>query len=76
MRLPMLTAVGVQAEAQLPFAASQQLLRPMQDRIPELPTVHQEALLSAFGLLDDLRPTPFLIALAPPICSRPPPADL
>ena len=59
-----LTAVGVQSEAQLPFAGLHQLLRPVQASVPALPAAQRDALLTALGLLDRPRPEPFLIALA------------
>jgi predicted ATPase len=59
-----LTSVGVQSEAQLPFAGLHQVLRPVQGTISDLPPVQRDALLSAFGLSDGPAPEPFLISLA------------
>ncbi len=59
-----LTAVGVQSEAQLPFAGLHQLLRPVQASVRDLPPAQRDALLTAFGLLDGPRPELFLIAVA------------
>ena len=62
--LRVLTARGVQSEAQLPFAGLHQLLRPVLDRAGELRPVHRNALLAAFGLSTGPQPELFLIALA------------
>ncbi|WP_344615591.1 ATP-binding protein [Dactylosporangium salmoneum] len=59
-----LGVAGVQAEAELPFAALHQLLRPVLRAMPELPVAQQDALRCAFGLSDGRAPEPFLIALA------------
>jgi len=59
-----LAAVGVQSEAQLPFAGLHQLLRPLQASVRQLPPAQREALLAAFGISDGPPPEPFLIALA------------
>lgn len=59
-----LTAVGVESEAQLPFAGVHQMLRPVLDRAERLRPVHRRALLSAFGLSDGPRPELFLTAMA------------
>jgi AAA ATPase domain len=60
-----LTAIGVEAEAQLPFAGLHQLLRP----VLKVARQHSRparrlALLAVFGLEDGPPPEPFLIALA------------
>ena len=57
-------ARGTPGERHLPFAALHQLIRPALRRAPQLPTRQREALLAAFGLLDDGQPDPFLISLA------------
>jgi DNA-binding CsgD family transcriptional regulator len=44
-----LAMTGVPAESRLPFAGLDQLLRPLQDRIAELPGPQRDAVLSAFG---------------------------
>jgi len=59
-----LTAVGVESEAQLPFAGLHQLLRPVQASVAGLPVIQRDALLTAFGLSEGPRTEPFLIALA------------
>jgi hypothetical protein len=61
--LLILQSVGVQAEAQMPFAGLHQLLRPALDRSEVLPAAQRNALASAFGAADG-RPDLFLIALA------------
>jgi DNA-binding CsgD family transcriptional regulator/tetratricopeptide (TPR) repeat protein len=45
-----LEAVGVEAEASLPFAALHQLLRPLQARISDLPAPQRDSLHASFGL--------------------------
>src|SRR5882762_9023831 len=47
-----LTMVGVESEATLPFAGLHQLLRPVIDLVPLLPRTEREALLPAFGLAE------------------------
>ncbi|MCW2986464.1 MAG: transcriptional regulator, LuxR family, partial [Conexibacter sp.] len=59
-----LTAVGVQSEARLPFAGLHQLLRPVRARAVALPAVQRAALDAAFGLTRDVAPEPFRIAMA------------
>jgi hypothetical protein len=59
-----LTAVGIESEAQLPFAGLHQMLRPVLGDIGKLPRAREHALLSAFGLGDGPRPELFLVALA------------
>jgi hypothetical protein len=59
-----LTAVGVQAETQLPYAGLHQLVRPVLAGVADLPGPQRGALLAAFGIADGGRPEPFLIALA------------
>jgi tetratricopeptide (TPR) repeat protein len=59
-----LSAVGVESEAQLPFAGLHQLLRPALREAGQLLPAHRRALLAAFGLADGPAPEPFLIALA------------
>ena len=68
-----LTATGVESEAQLPFAGLHQLLRPVMRPVTgpvtgaarqQLRPAHRRALLAAFGLADGPPPEPFLIALA------------
>jgi tetratricopeptide (TPR) repeat protein len=59
-----LTAAGVQSEAQLPYAGLHQLLRPVESTVRDLPPLRRDALLSAFGRLDGTPPEPYLIALA------------
>jgi DNA-binding CsgD family transcriptional regulator len=59
-----LTATGVQSEAELPFAGLHQLLRPLPWTAEALPAPQQEAVLAAFGRSRESVPDPFLIALA------------
>jgi tetratricopeptide (TPR) repeat protein len=59
-----LTVVGIESEAQLPFAGLHQMLRPVLGDAAKLQPAHQHALLSAFGLGDGPRPELFGVALA------------
>jgi DNA-binding CsgD family transcriptional regulator len=59
-----LSAIGVQAETQLPFAGLHQLLRPLLSHANKLPGPQHEALDSAFGVSEAKAPNLFLIALA------------
>ena len=59
-----LTATGVQCEAQLPFAGLHQLLRPVLGQIDGLAAPQRGAILAAFGLTDAVAPDLFLTALA------------
>jgi hypothetical protein len=59
-----LSAVGVESEAQLPFAGLHQILRPVLRSASELAPVYATALRSAFGLADGPTPELFQIALA------------
>lgn len=61
--LLVLSAVGVQSEAQMPFSALQQLVRPVADRVPSLPESQREALASVVGTSAGA-PDPFLVGLA------------
>jgi len=60
----LLSAVGVQSEANLPFAGLHQLLRPVLDLAQRLPARQRAALLSAFGMSEAGSPELFLIGLA------------
>src|SRR3954468_19339363 len=51
-----LRTTGLQSEAELPFAALHQLLRPLLPRIGDLPPAQATAIRGAFGLMP-LRPT-------------------
>ena len=62
--MAVLTTVGVQSEARLPFAGLHQLLRPVRDRGARLPPALQAALDAAFGLAGDVAPEPFRVAMA------------
>ena len=62
--LRVLSATGIEAEAQLPFAGLHHLLRPVLNTMNRLPATQQEALCSAFGLSEGPPPEPFMIALA------------
>jgi hypothetical protein len=59
-----LTAGGIESEAQLPFAGLHQLLKPVLDTAQQLPPSYRDALLSAFGLADGPQPELFLVARA------------
>jgi len=59
-----LTVLGIESEAQLPFAGLHQMLRPVLRDAGKLRPAHREALMSAFGLGDRARPELFLIAQA------------
>src|ERR1700755_1908528 len=60
-----LSMTGVLAEVHLPFAALEQVLRPLMKRTEGLPPRQRSALLAAFGMHDDVEPADiFLVALA------------
>jgi predicted ATPase len=59
-----LSACGVESEAQLPFAGLHQILRPVLRSVAELPPLYATALRSAFGLAEGPTPKLFQIALA------------
>jgi predicted ATPase len=59
-----LTATGVESEAQLPFAGLHQLLRPILSLREELAVPQRDAVGAAFGMADAAAPDLFLIALA------------
>lgn len=59
-----LTATGVQSEAELPYAGLHQLLRPIDMNSKRLPGPQRAALSAAFGRTSSLAPDLFLIALA------------
>ena len=59
-----LTAVGVQSEAELPFAGLHQVLRSLLRLAVALPYARRQALLTAFGLVEGERPDIFGVALA------------
>ena len=59
-----LTVLGIESEAQLPFAGLHQMLRPVLGDAGKLRPANQDALLSAFGLGDRARPELFLVAQA------------
>ncbi|WP_449342110.1 AAA family ATPase [Streptomyces aurantiogriseus] len=58
------SATGVQAEMELPFAALHQLLAPMLDLLDSLPGPQRDALRIVFGILDGPAPDRFLLGLA------------
>ncbi len=62
--LTVLSASGVQSEAQLPFAGLHQLLRPVRHHAAGLLRSQSEALEAAFGLIPDVTPEFFRIAMA------------
>jgi DNA-binding CsgD family transcriptional regulator len=59
-----LRTAGVQWEAHLPFACLHQLLRPVLDRVEDLPSPQRTAMQAAFGMSDAAAPEFFFIALA------------
>jgi DNA-binding CsgD family transcriptional regulator len=59
-----ISAVGVEGEMELPFAALQQLCSPILELAERLPSLQQEALSVAFGLSAGPTPDAFLIGLA------------
>jgi DNA-binding CsgD family transcriptional regulator/tetratricopeptide (TPR) repeat protein len=59
-----LTTVGVEAEAQLPYAGLHQLLRPVMSHADRLPQRQVDALSTAFGADNSAAPEPFLVSLA------------
>src|SRR3989440_8290257 len=63
-RFRILSAVGVEGEMELPFAALQQLCSPVLDRSERLPDPQRDALSVAFGLSAGQAPSPFLVGLA------------
>ncbi|MFI6833607.1 AAA family ATPase [Kribbella sp. NPDC050241] len=58
-----LRGYGVQGEAELPFAALHQLLRPLLDRMDDLPGPQAAALRSAFGLMPSEQVDRMLVGL-------------
>jgi len=63
-RIPVLTATGVQSEAELPFAGLDQLTRAIRWDADSLPDPQRNAVLAAFGKASSATPDSFLIALA------------
>lgn len=61
--MSLLTAAGVQSEADFPFGGLHQLLRPVRARIGEMAVIHRAALDAAFGL-DTVAPERYRIAMA------------
>jgi DNA-binding CsgD family transcriptional regulator len=59
-----LSAWGMETEANLPFAALHQLLRPVLKEADRLPAPQRSALLAAFGMVDAAAPDLFFTALA------------
>lgn len=59
-----LSAIGVQAEIELPFASLHQLCGPVLDRLADLPGPQHDALGTAFGLTAGDAPDRFLVGLA------------
>ena len=49
-QMPALRAIGIESEAELPFAGLHQLVRPALDRLGALPGPQSSALAAAFGL--------------------------
>src|ERR1700751_3211195 len=54
-------AVGVESEMELPYAGLQQLCGPLLDCLPDLSSVHRQALEKAFGLDTGSPPDRFLV---------------
>ncbi|WP_410872074.1 helix-turn-helix transcriptional regulator [Nocardia sp. A7] len=61
--LTVVSAIGVENEAGLPFAALHQLLRPLHSEMAKLPVSHQRSLRAAFGQ-EDGAPDLYAVALA------------
>src|SRR5262245_54955091 len=59
-----LACAGVEAESALPFAALQQLLRPVLDHIEQVPRTQADALRGALGLAAGRGDNRFLVSLA------------
>jgi DNA-binding CsgD family transcriptional regulator len=59
-----LSASGLESEANLPYAGLHQLLRPLLDRASRLAGPQRSALLGAFGMAEVSSAEPFLIGLA------------
>jgi DNA-binding CsgD family transcriptional regulator len=57
-------AAGIESELELPFAALQQLCRPILDRLDQLPSPQRDALQVAFGMRTGDSPSRFLVGLA------------
>ncbi|MGZ6672108.1 MAG: AAA family ATPase [Solirubrobacteraceae bacterium] len=62
--LQVLACHGTEAETRLPYAALDQLLRPVLDHPGAIPDIQARALRCALGLEFGSRPEPFLVALA------------
>ena len=62
--IQLLSAVGVQSEARLPFGGLHQLLRPILDVAKGLPARQRGALLAAFGVSDEHAADLYLVAFA------------
>lgn len=62
--MTVLSALGVQTEAQLAYAGLHQLLRPIRKRVSDLRDVERAALEAAFGWTDEGAPEQFRIAMA------------
>ncbi len=59
-----LVTVGVESEAELPFAGLHQLLRPVIGALAQLPESQRQQLEAALGLGLDLKPDSFRVAVA------------
>ena len=60
----LVSALGVEAEMELPFAALHQLCTPLLDGLDRLPAPQRDAAQTAFGLNSGPRPDRFLVGLA------------
>jgi predicted ATPase len=74
--MAVLSTIGVQSEAHLPFAGLHQLLRPVRDRVSELRDVQRAALDAAFGLTDEAASEHFRMPWLSLTSSRRSPPDL
>jgi ATP/maltotriose-dependent transcriptional regulator MalT len=60
----LLRTTAIESEVELPFATLADLVRPLQDRVAELPPVQAEALRAALALADGPPPAPYAICAA------------
>ena len=59
-----LSTTAIESEGELPFAALADLVRPLQDRIDELPPAQASALRSALAMADGPPPAPYAVCAA------------
>lgn len=60
----LLRSTAIESEVELPFATLADLVRPLRDRIDDLPPVQADALRSALALADGPPPAPYAICVA------------